>query len=717
MKEEKEKRMNAKSYKVEDGLYLNELVVELPEEKAEIKVEPKHQYIIIDRSGSMWGDLDGVIDTVISYVNTLPEGSKVSLGYFSGYGEYGLSVPYELQKEKDGVVKTMNSYRHCMGCTNFTEILNKIKADCKDRKSSLFFFTDGCHNCGPFSQVIKVLEELKEFLDVSIFVGCGWINRENMIDMAKTTEGSFVQLNSFKEFKEALDSFGESIEESAPGCIVELPEDAENICSILGKNIISYVKNDNNEVFYKASNKKKQVIYFTTTKAVGVLSAFSQQNELCPRAMAHNLIQRNKTPLALKVLDAIGDKYYLRKLYNTFTEEEYAEVENEILKSVFDSRKRYKEGQVKGFLPDDNAFCVLDALDIISNDNKAFMHLNDPDFEYKKTSRACTQTDGSKLEFPKDIKAATNNLKYHENRLNVNLNVSYKAKVPVNTSEFSKLNEKTPQQLNEEFNKFELKEGQKIEVTCIRNYNIILDGKLNTKKLVLSGLSKDSINTLGENLEIRDDGKYILDLSKLTLINKSYLSNTSAKSLAELAWKYFYKGNEVSVLKHLINTKTSSVEQGPADSAEYLAENLYIKNGTYQPPVEMVEATDEYLSYEFTIAFKGFSKASASAVYKKIKDGGKITDRESIAAYFINKYEKCKLAQLEKALEEAKKEYKELQIDIQHAKFAIILINRGCMDEFSSRENMNIDLDVSQYNLPVDTINTQFKVIQKPVKI
>lgn len=706
-----------KSYKVKDDLYLNELIVEMPEKEEKV-IEPSHQYIIIDRSGSMWGELDGVIDTIINYVDTLPEGSTVSLGYFSGWGEYNLSVPYILKKERDGVVKTADSYRYALGMTNFTEVLDKIKLDCKGKNSSLFFFTDGCHNCGPFKKVLDILEEMKANLAVSIFVGCGWINRENMMDMAKTTEGSFVQLNGFQEFKDALDSFNESIEESVPGCKVKLPSNATNICSILGKNIVSYTKNEDNEIYYKASNKKKQVVYFCTDNLIGDPTEFTTKDELCARTIVHNLIQTNKTPLALQVLDAIGDKYYIRKLYNTFTEEEYAEVENEILKSIFSSKKRYKEGQVKGYLPDDNAFCVLDALDIISNDEKAVINLNDPDFEYKKTSRASVQTDGSKLVYPKEIKANANNLKYHENRLNVNLNVSYQAEVPLISKEFSKLQELDKKQLNESFNNFKIKEGEKIKVNCIRNYNIILDGKLNTKKLILSNLTKNSINKLGENLELRQDGKYILDLSKLTLINKSYLHNTSAAVLADKAWQCFMLSNEVSVLKHLISLQEQKEPSNfNLDRETFLSENCYIKNGMYQPPKESVDVSDEYQSYEFTISFKGYSKASASSVIKKIQNKGIPTDREKIVEYYYNKYKNLKKEELQNKLTEVNVQYKNIQTEVQHAKFAIILINRGCMDEFASREDMSISIDVSKYGLPVANITTIFKVLQKSVQI
>ena len=701
---------NVKSFKVNDNLYLNELKVVLPEEeeKKEIKVG-KHQYIILDRSGSMWDDIDHVVDTIKEYTNKLSEGSTVSLGWFSGDDEYGLSVPYEFSKEKDGFVKTIETYRKTLGCTNFTQVLEKIKKDCEGKQSSLFFFTDGRHNCGSFQNVRNILEELKDKLDVTTFVGCGYIDRDNMTEMAEITNGSFVQLDNLKkEFATTLDEFLEGVEESIPGCIVELPEEAENVCSILGKNVVSYEKKDG-KVFYKASAKKKQVLYFTSNTLLGEEVEFNKE-EIMPRAIAYYLVQHNKATLAMKVLDTIGDKYYINKLNNTFTTDEYGKVENEIVKSVFDSRKRYKEGQVKGFMPDDNAFCVLDALDTISNDDTALIHLNDKEFEYKKTSRASVQEDGTKLEYPSEIKASANLLKYHENRLNVNIQCAYTANVVLDKEQFKKTNA-----MNEDMGKYGLTDKQKLPVTCIRNYSIIADGKLNTPKLIVSKLEKETINKLASILTLREDGKYVVSLNNLPLINRSYLKETSAKTLAEKNWKVKELSDELSVIRYLTKVEKENVEKDE-NLQTFLEENFYIKNGMYQPPKTTVEATDEYLSYEFEVSFKGYSKASASSVIKKLQEGKSATEREKLVAIAYEQYKNLSLDELNKVYEEKNKEYKKLQTEIQHAKFAIILVNKGSMDEFTSRDNMVITIN-EQIGNENKEIEVTFKVIQKPVKI
>lgn len=701
----------SKSYKIKDGFWLNEMVVKMPETKVPQKVA-KHQYIILDRSGSMWHDLDNVLDTVIKYVDSLTEGSTVSLGWFSGNSEYGLSVPYELKKERDGVVKTVDSYRSTLGCTNFTEILEKIEKDCTDRNASLYFFTDGWHNCGAFQNVRNILEQLKDKIDVSVFVGCGYINRDNMTEMASIMGGSFCHIESFTEFEQTLYDFGVGVTESVPGCKVTPPINVDCIFSLLGKNVISYEQDENFEVFYKASNKKKQVLYFTSDYP-HYEEAQPTKSEQHFRALAYYLVQHNDTPKALEVLDFLGDKYFINQLYNCFTNDEYAKVESQLLKSIFDTKKRYQEGQVIGFLPADDAFCVLDALDMLTNDDDACIHLNDKDFVYNKISREKEQLDGSKLIYPKDLKANVATLKYNETKLNVNLQVDYTAEVPLNSAEFTKTNA-----INESLAPYKIKEGSNYPVKCIRNYAIIADAKLNTPQLVLSGLSKQTIKELGAYLTKRGDSKYILNLANLPLINKSYLKETSAKQLAEKAWQAKQLGVELSVLRYLMKLSIIKGTGFTEDASlkKVLESCYYIKNGMYQPPKKEVEATDEYMAYEFEISFKGYSTATASSVIKKIDEGKKLTDREIPVQLAYDKYKEYSSDEVVLTYKAKSTEYKKLNEAIQHAKFAILLINRGSMPEFSSRDDMSIMLN-EKIGTEDKEILAQFKVTQKPVKI
>lgn len=709
--------MKIKCFKIADDLYLNEMKVDVPFAPAVANPVSKHQYIVIDRSGSMWLALDSIIDTLVEYVSSLPEGSTVSVGYFSGPGEYALTVPYTLKKEQDAVVKVLNTYRGAICMTDFIEVLSKIESDCADKNASLFFFTDGCHNSGgSFNEVLSILSRLAKSMEVSVFVGCGNIDRDAMRNMAKTTNGSFVQLSGFSEFKQSLLDFGDSVKELEGGSGIEVavPAVAQNVCSLLGRNIVCYTpEGENNSIRYKLSTKSKQAIYFTSFVPCADISEIGVKDELPARALAYALVQSNQTPIALKILDTIGDKYYVRKLYNTFTADEFAAIEGELSKSVFDTRKRYKEGKVQGYMPDPNAFCVLDALKVLTEDSGAKIHLNDPDFSYSNVSRRMEQTDGAKMIYPEDISAFANSIRYHESRLNASLTVSYKASVPLIPEEFKASNAS-----EEDLAKHGFSKGELYPVTCLRSYNIILDGQLKTKQLVLSDLSKDSKNSLASCLTLRSDKKYVLDLSSIPLISKKYLTNTSAQKLAQDCWDLNLKRVELSVLNYLKKRYIDvSSDDGSDSCLQFLAENYYINRNSYQPPRVQAPANDVYSAYEFTVVFNGFSKVSASSVIKKIDAGKTVTAREQLVEHFYNMHNNVKsLTVLDELSENVAKDINILHTSIQSAKLAIVLINRCAMDEFKDRSNMVISIPANDW-LDCDSIDVKFDITQKQVEI
>ncbi|MGN1033830.1 MAG: hypothetical protein ACI4PU_10170, partial [Intestinibacter sp.] len=125
-----------------------------------------------------------------------------------------------------------------------------------------------------------------------------------------------------------------------------------------------------------------------------------------------------------------------------------------------------------------------------------------------------------------------------------------------------------------------------------------------------------------------------------------------------------------------------------------------------------VESTDCYKAYEFKISFKGNSKPTASSVIRKLHEGKAITPREQIVETYYDKYKKLSYNEIVVLLGIKRREYTELQTQIQKAKFGIILINRGCMDEFNNREDMQLDINVNG-----KTITAKFEITEKEIAI
>lgn len=720
--------MATKTIKINNKLWVNSYPIVIPQ-KVDVKAieasDSSHQYLIFDRSGSMYGYLDRVMDEVTKYVDALPDGSSVSLGYFSSTGEYNLSVPYTLKKEIDGVKKTINSYRDALGLTNFIQILEKVNSTSakSKEKSSLFFFTDGCHNSGGSKKDIEnALLAWKEYSNITTFVGYGYIDRDMMTWMAKTTGGSFVHLDSFANFGMLLSEFGSAVEDCSPSIEVDVPVNVDMI-SFNSRTIVQYAPT-NNKIKYKVSKKDYRGLFFITDYKLDDATEITELDttlEKGIRALAYIASQKNDVPTALELLSYLGDKYLIRLLYNSISPDEFAVAESKLRKSTYSPADRYIEGKVSNYLPSPDAFCILDALNILSNDNTVKMYINDDDFEYEKISKKTVQLDGPYPKFESDNGVYLNNIVYNKERLNVSVSTSTKATVDLLSDKFVK-NPGTKAELDS------LNLPQDYTVSLYRTYTIISDGRLQTKKLVLSDLSKDSIQQLASVITKRSDGKYLLDLSQLPIINQTYSQVTSAKTLAENIWNEKKLTDAISVFNHLkkvemdLQGKVSTKDVGLTDEqVKYLFEHFYIKNNSYNPPLQVLTGNDEFEAYSFSIDIKGFSKASAKDVIAKIDSKKKTTPRELlIEQTYVNRldgykaskmvriltlleYYDAQLSKLNSALNNVRKQ-------VQLSKFAIILASKGKMDEFTSRENMQLTLSVPTFDDTTLDVLFDFKI-------
>ncbi len=716
--------------------FLNLIPIKL---KEDVKIEPIHTYLIFDRSGSMGYRMDAIVDSAIAYCKQLPDMSQVSLGYFSGDDQYNLSVPYTLQKEINGAVTTLDSYRDCLGLTNFIQILDKVKSTVGEGKASMFFFTDGCHNSGGSkSQVLKVLEELAPHLQIVNIVGYGnYIDREMLAAMANKVDGQFIHLSEFKEFSNVLSAYGETVKNSLPTIKVKLPsKPISPVIAITNSGAVEYTPDENLEILYKPINDKKfNGVYYVSETPVGdEVDLDNVSIERGIRALSYIYSTKNNAEKAMEIIHELGDVHLVNKFYTAISPDEFARAEAAVLRSVFNPKDRFKEGLKHNSLPAPDALCVLDVLNALAADDNAKMFLRDKDFSYEKIGSPNKQTDGSKFIYPEDAFANLSGLVGHAERLNVGILATIKGHVDLDPAQFS------TGFTSKDLEDFGIRD--KYPVIQYRNYIIITDGRLHTSKLVVGDLSEETYSKVKPVLFKREDGKYIVDLTSLPLLNKNYVNCTSAKVLAVTAWEEKLYSSELSVVNYLKKLYRESLE-GTIDEPlneqrdKFLKEKCYIdsKAGAYNPPVDIVKGNDEYQAYSFKVSFKGYSSVTVKAVAAKIEEGKKCTSREEIIACYYHTWKAIlnQTPSLTSTLDKVKfleSEYKRIKSDVvrvqgnlQQCKFAIILGNKGKMDEFDSRENMVLEDEISvstigdmELDSPI-SVTAEFEIKEITVKI
>ena len=171
--------------------------------------------------------------------------------------------------------------------------------------------------------------------------------------------------------------------------------------------------------------------------------------------------------------------------------------------------------------------------------------------------------------------------------------------------------------------------------------------------------------------------------------NKLYLNDT--KELRP-EMNVYGLGKEVEIVK--IDTKNRCVEvDTDLDKVKLVPTELVFK------------MNDNYSAYSFNIKLDGMSDVTMSA-YKKAKD--KTSDRMKLFHENVQKYEsETKLEKLEKRLKEVKDRLSVIRKELQIAKFLIIMVNKGSMTEFASRDNMILVEDGRTTNFEIKEIKVK----------
>jgi len=725
--------------KIRDDLYLVSKDVELNKEQEKQLDKQLHIITVIDRSGSMSGYINSVVEDVKKFSLSLRENEKNSIGWFSGEGycDFMLKAFEVNDKNKATLTTILDQNKRILGTTCFSEILQKINTLVKDPSYKednfvLYFFTDGQPCVMDYNKEIKAiftaLGELKGKLYYSAFVGSGnYYNRELLTQMSSAIGGSFLHLGDVNNSYETLTQFVETSRDSNGRIQVEIDKTALYPFSISGKNIIAYDV-DGSSVTFNPSKKNKNVLFYLTEKkpagskevdSVGDLSKGSSTNkkEYLIKglyAAANILSMRTKADKAIDVLGYLGDKYFIDQLNNARTNDEYGRVENEIREALFSPAERLKEGQVQNYVPKDDVFCLLDLVDILINDDDAGFYPRHDGWTYNKISKG-TEIDKKYPEFKADQNQLCyfNSLAWNDSKLNLSVRAELTGTVT----------------LKEGFKKLGFQKEYPTKV--YRNYSLIKDGYPNIDELYVS-VSKETEKKLKQLApkELLEKFKspqlkkdiFILRLKSIPVSNRKMSEGIdSAKPIADMVYKETALEQKQSLFKYLLNglkDKEEKSESLTADQVKFLEEHG-IKKGLYSPESKAAAPTDYYMATEFKVAVKGFSKPTVKDLVKKLEEAKKApTERELIMAELYAGYKKkfdkekskkVKEAWLEEQLKETKTELYKLRSDLQRQKFSVIMAKKW-FKEFTSREDCVLKSKVGNKDIFVEFNLRQVKV-------
>ena len=691
--------------------------IETPQVSTE-QLSANNHIWLFDRSGSMSGTISDLVDTMVDKLKTLTDGDTLSIGWFSGERQYDFILKGHTingLKSIDAITAILQKYASTVGCTCFSEILHKtdeVIADLKALNSdfSLVFFSDGYPVVSnlqhELTSITSAIAKLEGKLTSALVVGFGgYYNRELMTDMASQFGGTFVHSADLKQYSESLTEFIGNAAAYGRKTKVNVGRNAMAVFALNGSTVVSY-RPDAVGVINYAAPKKGGALYVITDKNPGNLTDASTWSVIVPAdyraivAAALTLNQRTKSAQALECLGALGEVALIDALSNAFTNDEHGKAETLMRKAITSPKERYLKGSNTHYLPKDDAFCVIDAVNLIMADESAAICIGSDEFEYNRISRKAVQKSGQPT-FTKvdDAEVPATNMVWHEAKLNLSL----QCKIPG----FVKLDENAA------------KHGfaPTYPTYIFRNFTLVKDGNVNMPVVPMK-LSKATISKLeeeGASLGIVNKNEVLVNFGALPVMNRATASGPqSAKNLCRLLVKELKLEAEAKVLRQYIKDapKDAPAGKGPlsAEQVAYLESFCIGKNG-FQPQRKELEATDVYVANEFNVKIKGFSSLPSWADYqKKLANGKPMTVSESLiheTVTALGDAPKKSQAKAELQLATVTKLLRQLRHTIQSVKFAILL-GKNWFTEFKSREDNELE---------VDGFNFTFEVRKVEVKI
>jgi hypothetical protein len=698
---------------------------EIKTKKVVSKRECVNHLWIYDRSGSMTYSLPELTNQLVSLSKTLPKGDTLSLGWFSGEGDYNWVIKgFKIADSSDykNLEKMIRANSSSRNTTCFSEILSntsQVVADLSVFSStfSLHFFTDGypvvSNHRKELDSIFTAISALKGKIYAACLVGYGaYYNKELMSDMAARLGAVLLHSSVILDYQDSVGKLMKLIDISEPKIEIEpVVSHPLAIFSVSPQGVTTY-SFDNGKLYVSPIGESTNIFYISGEKPnvkswdkVDVASLnFADPKDTLATAMyaaALVLSQRMKTDIALEFLGKIGDKHLVDSFTNAYTTEEYGIAESSITPLLTDVTGRFSGGKDTNYLPPSDAFCVFDLLNMLVEDEWAAFYPHHPKFEYTRISTGAKTKEGYP-EFSPNVKSQCRfeNLTWHSSRLNLSVLTRIEGHVDL---------------IETGVTLAEAGFANPYPCFVFRNYSFIKDGRVNVKSLYLTS-SEETYKDLKNRGIVIDDTyatnrEYGLDISRLPSINRSIATGkTSASDLCELAWRENSLKAEVKALKWLREEKagdaTAPVSFTTAQCSLLEANGIDPKKGgLFDPPTDKAEATDQYMAKSFEIKIQGLmSLPPVKKVAEKIEKGKARTPVEELIETGLILFEGAKFngkfvkngskedirSHLDIVIKLKQMEMRKIRTTMQQTKFAVIL-GKAWFDEFTTRDNPTLE--------------------------
>lgn len=659
--------MKTSSYKVADSLYIvrHPVSKKIPAKPVEI---PTNHIAIIDCSGSMSWDLPKIREQLKKKLpKLLREQDTISIIWFSGRKEFGVLLEAESVAtlvDLSNINKAIDRWLKPNCLTGFKEpleeaskLVERVSKKNKGSVCSLFFMSDGCDNQWSRPEILKAVEQAAGGLASATFVEYGYYaDRPLLTAMAEKAGGTLIFSEDFDKYAPMFEAAMQKKLSGAPRIEVKVKGDPIGgfAYALVDGDLMTFsvtgdtvsVPEDMSAIFYLSS-----IAIGAETEVVSVSKNKDKADDdvMAPAYAAVSLFSlRMKSDVVFPLLKALGDVKFIEQFSNCFGKQRYSEF-MDATKSASFGTGRFEKGWDPNKVPREDAFTILELLQLLSKDDGNRVLLDHQDFKYSRIGRGrvdassqlteieieeiqklttliAAERDIKKLKaFQEQLTAITDkksealkleidpapdgysisSLTFNEERPNVSFLVKKTGTVDIS--------KRLPKE-------FKGKIPEKFQTFVYRNYTVVKDGLLNTDVLPVK-LSDPTIEELKrlvesgkapEELISTNAGAVVLNLKSLPIINRKMVKATSAKTLFELEYELTKARAAQKVYNSVKKEKFPRKAEGFVvlygdDAAKWLKEQGFTDYSGFSPKTVQAAATDFYMGKELKVSLKGLA--------------------------------------------------------------------------------------------------------------
>jgi hypothetical protein len=610
----------------------------------------------------------------------LRERDTISIVWFSGLGQFGVLIeaePVATLADLKMVEQAIDRWLKPIGLTGFLQPISEIPAlvgrlevHDPNRARSLIFLSDGCDNCSARSEILKAVEKAGASVSSATFVEYGYYaDRPLLTQMAEKSGGSLIFAEDFDRYVPAFEAAIQKRQSGAKRVEVKIPGDVIGgfVYAFSGSDLLTFSVEAGAVQVPEDISSIKYLSPVLVGKDFSDLPSSDRDKQAAYAALSL-YAQRMKADVVLALLKWTGDIRFIRKYSGLFGKQKYSEFVDAARLAAIEPSLRLTDGFDPKLVPPDDAFTVLDLLHILSEDDGNRLLLESESFKYDRigrgtvdsseilseeeqkevdelTAKMAMERNAKKIsEYAARVAAITagkealkfepypapdgypvSNLVFNEDRPNVSVQVRKPGKVDISGRVIPELKDLLPKE---------------IDTAITRNYTVIKDGLVNVKTLPVR-ITRETAKKLEPacaqipglmgviDVKNHTDGDFLIDLSKLPIINRKMVKEVSAKDFFETCYELtrVQAAQKVynSFVKELLPAKKADgfAEKYGVPAASWLDEQGF-KDYGFNPKRVVAPTTDVYLSKELKVSLKGLAKLPSLKEYRAAVAKGKL---------------------------------------------------------------------------------------------